>query len=302
MDGKRDIFCPAKLNLALYVNGRTADRFHEITSLVVRVDFGDRVRLQFLDESAAEDVLLCDVANVPADSTNTIMRALSLFRRAYPFQQRLEIVLEKNIPPRSGLGGGSSDGAHFLQALNGMLGSPLDDASLLKLASFVGKDCPLFFGPSPCMLCGGGELIERVDGKRFDGLSHAKFLLFKPEVGVDTEWAYGRFDRGGAWTLTASDEARSYIAKLANDLRTGHMSSHYYNALQGVVCEKFIELQRVIEDLFEYFKLRAHMTGSGSACYIPLNEEFDCSSVIDYLREILGGGAFIREVRPILAS
>jgi 4-diphosphocytidyl-2-C-methyl-D-erythritol kinase len=302
MDELQEVFCPAKLNLTLHINGLTADRFHEITSLALRIDFGDRMRLNFLDESATEDVLLCDVKDVSTDADNTIMRGLSLFRQAYPFHRRLEILLEKNIPLRSGLGGGSSNGAQFVLTLNRMLGTPLDDASLRRLVESVGKDCPLFLGPSPCLIRGGGELVEKLEANDFDGLRRVKFLLFKPNFGVDTEWAYGRFDRGGSWAFTASDLAKSYAMKLADDLRKGHASSHYHNVLQDVVCEKFIELQRIIEDLNEYFNLRGHMTGSGSACYIPLAENFDCSSVVSYLREVLGSCAFIVEARPIIES
>ena len=300
MDESRNIFCPAKLNLSLHVNGLTTDRFHEITSLVVRIDFGDRIHVRFLEDTAAQDVLLCDVGEVPVGGENTILRALSLFRRAVPFHRRLEIVLEKNIPLRSGLGGGSCDGAFFLQILNRMLGSPMEDAALLRVAALVGRDCPLFLGPSPCLVGGSGEIVEDVEGEHFDGLRRSKFLLFKPNFGVDTAWAYENFDRCGAWALVSRDAAKSSALRLAIDLRKGCGSSHYHNVLQDVVVKKFMELQLVLNDLQEYFNLRAHMTGSGSACYVPLDESFDSKHVVNYLKEVLGNGALIREVRPII--
>ncbi|MDR1435795.1 MAG: 4-(cytidine 5'-diphospho)-2-C-methyl-D-erythritol kinase [Puniceicoccales bacterium] len=299
MNHSEDIFCPAKLNLALHVNGTRADRFHEITSLALRVDFGDRMAIDFLEDTAEQDVLICDVGEVPTDGTNTIFRALSLFRRVFPLQRRLRVTIEKNIPLRSGLGGGSSNAAFFLAALNGMLGSPIDGDGLMKLAALVGRDCPLFLGPSPCIVSGSGEVVEPLEETHLNGLRHTKFLLFRPNFGVDTSWAYEKFDQLGSWALSSRNAALSSIGKLANDLRAGYSSSHYWNALQDVVCEKFLELSQILRDLPEYFKVRGHMTGSGSACYIPMAEDFDSTSIRKYLVDVLGDGALIVETRPI---
>jgi 4-diphosphocytidyl-2-C-methyl-D-erythritol kinase len=300
MDDLRSVFCPAKLNLFLDVNGVRGDRLHELTSLCVRVDLGDWLRISFAESGADEDVLFCDVEGVPTDRSSSILRALDLFRQICPFPQRVKVKLEKNIPIQAGLGGGSSDAAFFLRTLNRMLGQPLDTAELVKLSALVSRDCPLFFGPSPCVVRGSGERVDSVELGPLEGLANAKFLIFKPNFGIETAWAYEIFDRGGSWKCVNPDNSAGSLRILLADLQKTSRSSYFHNAFQSIVCEKFTELGRIFADLPEYFKLRGHLTGTGSAGYIALEEDFDSSPLRKYLVEVLGESALIREVRPIL--
>jgi 4-diphosphocytidyl-2-C-methyl-D-erythritol kinase len=298
VDEFRSVFCPAKLNLLLDVNGIDENRFHRLTSLAVRIDFGDRLWVKFAEDGAEEDFLSCDVGEIPTDDRNSLRRALALFRRNYSFPQRLEMRLEKNIPIQSGLGGGSSDGAQLILTLNRMLGQPFDGPSLTGLAAQIGRDCPLFLGPSPCIVRGSGERIDPPDGGALHGLLHMKFLLFKPMFGVSTNWAYETLDKTGMRKFVSEQVSDGALQSLLSDLRSCRQSTSYRNLFQDIIGEKFLELQRIFRDLPDYFHLNSYLTGTGSACYIPMEEDADSSPVQAYLRELLGEGALIREVRP----
>src|SRR5690625_3475979 len=97
---KIELFCPAKTNLFLAVTGRRADGFHDLLSLMVGLDFGDRLRLIFREEEGIE--LLCNASDLPRDSKNLAVRAAEVFRERFPFSGGLRIELEKNIPAGAG--------------------------------------------------------------------------------------------------------------------------------------------------------------------------------------------------------
>ncbi|MDR2664627.1 MAG: 4-(cytidine 5'-diphospho)-2-C-methyl-D-erythritol kinase [Puniceicoccales bacterium] len=300
MEELRSVFCPAKLNLFLDVNGIDGNRFHRLTSLTVRVDFGDKLWLRFAEEGADGDFLSCDVAEIPTDERNSLLRALELFRQVFPFPRRLEMRLEKNIPVRSGLGGGSSDAAQLIYTLNRMLGQPLDRKGLIDLAAAVGRDCPLFLGSSPCIVRGTGERIDAPENFQADDLAHMKFLLFKPIFDVSTAWAYEVLDRSGMRKFISEKNSDGALQSLLRNMRDGYRSGSFRNVFQDILCEKFMELQRIFVDLPEYFHLDGHLTGTGSCGFVPMEEDADSGPVQSYLREVLGEGALIREVRPII--
>ncbi|MDR2576949.1 MAG: hypothetical protein LBC42_02780 [Puniceicoccales bacterium] len=297
----RTFACPAKLNLFLEINSRDGGGRHELTSVVVQLDFADRMHLRLTMDDGCEDFFVCDIAAISADPENTITRALSLYRSVYSFRQKVVVQLEKNIPPMTGMGGGSSNAAYFLKNLNDMLAQPLDVQALTAIAFRVGSDCPLFLGSSPCIVKSFGEHIENVDCEDLKGLAKGKFLIFKPAFGIPTAWAYEAFDRGGAWTVQdhviSENSAHALLRSLRYDITSSPLFS---NAFQDVVRKKYVELNRIFADLEEYFKMQGYLTGSGSAAFIPMPNDYDCTALRSYLMEVLGENAFIIEAHPLL--
>jgi 4-diphosphocytidyl-2C-methyl-D-erythritol kinase len=297
-----DFHCPAKLNLFLEINSKTENALHEITSVVVQLNFADHMHVRLTTSDTAEDFFSCDVDSIPVDESNTVMRALALYRQAYSFSSRVVVRLEKNIPPMSGMGGASSNAAYFLKNLNDVLAKPLTERELLMIASQVGADCPLFFGSSPCVVRGFGERIEDVNVAELHGLKKAKFLIFKPSLGIETSWAYDKFNERGAWNFHKVSESDISAQKLVRDMKSSARSSCYFNDFQELVCKKYMELARIFSDLWEYFHVRGCLTGSGSAGFVPLEEDYDCTPIKSYLNDILGENAFIVEARPIVCA
>jgi 4-diphosphocytidyl-2-C-methyl-D-erythritol kinase len=296
----RRFFCPAKLNLVLGVSGVGLDRYHNLTSLVVQVAFGDGIQLRFADDGIHDDFLSCDVPDIPTGPDNTIWRALMQFRQVYKFPQRLVIKLEKNIPYGSGLGGGSSDAALFLRNLNEMLARPLKEKELHILAAQIGADCPLFLSSSPCILRGKGDTVRSVDPSALHGLERMKFLIFKPDFPISTDWAYKQFDKKGLAAIVDSAITGFTIQSLLKDLQLQPRSHYFTNCFQAIACEKFMELGLILRDLEYYFHVQGYLTGTGSACYVPLPDTDDTTEMRSYLTDVLGPAPFIVETKPLI--
>jgi 4-diphosphocytidyl-2-C-methyl-D-erythritol kinase len=181
-----EFLAPAKINLSLRVLRRRDDGFHEIESLLVPVSVFDRLEVELADGGGL--VFTCDDATLATDDTNLVVRAARLFCAEVGLEPDLRIHLAKNIPHGAGLGGGSSDAAQTLLALNHLFCTELPHETLLSLAADLGSDVPFFIHGAAARAMGRGERIEPVD------FSHRlPLLLLKPPFGVPTPWAYQRW-------------------------------------------------------------------------------------------------------------
>src|SRR4051812_18158543 len=179
---------PAKINLSFEIRGRRPDGFHEIETLMVPVSLFDRISLEKITDPAPSIQFSCNDNSIPAGDDNLVVRAAKLFRTATGIAAGIEIRLDKVIPHGAGLGGGSSDAASTLMGLNELFGGVLKKEDLTRLAADLGSDVPFFLAQSAAMCRGRGEIVEPVPmAKRL------KLLLFKPDFGVPTPWAYGRW-------------------------------------------------------------------------------------------------------------
>jgi 4-diphosphocytidyl-2-C-methyl-D-erythritol kinase len=179
------IEAPAKLNLSLRVLRKREDGFHELDSLMVRVP-GLFDRLTFA-RSAGDD-FTCDDPGVPADASNLVLRAVAAYRAVSGFSGKFAIYLEKSIPHGAGLGGGSSDAAAALKALDHFNEEPLGTAALMEIAATLGSDVPFFLGSATARATGRGEILEPAANPPV-----LPVLLLKPSFGVATPDAYGRW-------------------------------------------------------------------------------------------------------------
>ena len=187
---------PAKINLSLRILGKRPDGFHAVDTRMARLSVADRVTVERID--AQDSVLECSDPSLPVDESNLALKALRAFEaRAKPgwrlFPDRRpapawRIHLEKHIPAGAGLGGGSSDAAAVLKALNQLNGSPFTVAQLAEIAAPIGSDVPFFLFDSVCDATGRGELIEPVS---FPHELHV--VLVKPPFGIPTAWAYQKW-------------------------------------------------------------------------------------------------------------
>lgn len=173
---------PAKLNLSLRVLRKREDGFHDIDTLMVRLPgLHDTLHVR----PAAADSFECDDPSVPADGRNLVLRALDGYREAGGATGPLAIRLEKRIPHGAGLGGGSSDAAAMLAALDQLSAAPLGVPRLMEIAASFGSDIPFFLGPPAAWARGRGERIEPAPPP-----PALPVLLLKPSFGVATPDAY----------------------------------------------------------------------------------------------------------------
>jgi 4-diphosphocytidyl-2-C-methyl-D-erythritol kinase len=154
---------PAKVNLFLHVTGRRADGYHTLESLIALIDLADTITLERRDDGVVRRE--GDVAGVPED-TDLAVRAARALQSASGSRYGVEITLAKRIPLGSGLGGGSSDAASVLLALNRLWELSLPRAELLRLAVGLGADVPLFVAGENTVARGIGEVLLPVSVPR----------------------------------------------------------------------------------------------------------------------------------------
>ena len=134
-------FSPAKINLFFRVLSKRSDGYHNIASLYQTINFGDDL---FVNKTAGQDLFTTSDRTLPLGKGNLVVRAIQLFRESYPLPS-VHIHLKKRIPKEAGLGGGSSNAATTLWALNQISGSLAGLDDLIRMGSEIGSDVPFFF-------------------------------------------------------------------------------------------------------------------------------------------------------------
>ncbi|MCG6113787.1 MAG: 4-(cytidine 5'-diphospho)-2-C-methyl-D-erythritol kinase [Mesorhizobium sp.] len=246
---------PAKVNLALHVTGRRPDGYHLLDTLVAFTGFGDRV----LVESDGSDRFLVRgpfAAAVPSGSDNLVTRARDLVRRiATRPCPSVRITLEKDIPAASGLGGGSSDAAATLRALDRHWQLGLGEQRLHDAALALGADLPMCLAARPLRASGIGEILEPVSK-----LPALDMVLVNPGIEVATPAVFAALERRDGGPLPAlpaspaSAALLDWLATTRNDLEAPAMSIAP-------------AIGAVLAALRESGAQFARMSGSGATCF-----------------------------------
>ena len=240
---------PAKINLSLRVQTKLReDGYHNVDILMAPIDLYDQLNFH----NSRTTTLLCDTPGVPTDESNLVFKAIREFEKAYGRKAKQRITLTKRIPHGAGLGGGSSDAALTLLAVNEILGTNYDLAELSAMAAQLGSDVPYFLTPTICRCKGRGEIVTPVP--ELAGWS-SPIVLLKPAFGVSTPSAY----KG----LTCSRRLKgvSYGPQKVDDITL-------VNELERPVFAKFPVLAHMKHWLLDQPGTRAAlMSGSGSTMF-----------------------------------
>ena len=240
---------PAKVNLSLRVQNKVReDGFHNVDILMAPIDLYDQLDFH----NSRTTTLLCDTPGVPTDESNLVFKAIREFEKAYGRKAKQRITLTKRIPHGAGLGGGSSDAAITLQAVNEILGTNYDQAELSAMAAALGSDVAYFLTPTICRCTGRGEIVTPVP--ELAGWS-SPIVLLKPAFAVSTPSAY----KG----LTCSRRLKgiSYGPQKVDNITL-------VNDLERPVFAKFPILAHMKHWLLEQPGTRAAlMSGSGSTIF-----------------------------------
>ncbi len=175
------LFSPAKINLFLRIMGKRPDGYHELASLFQAINLGDTLSFTL----GAQDSLTCSDPHLPCNDSNLIIKALHLFRRKTNLHTPVTIHLEKHIPTQAGLGGGSSNAATTLWALNTLHNNPCTLQELQKWSSEIGSDIAFFFSHGTAYCTGRGEQVRDLPPLSLPPLS-----LIKPPQGLSTPAIY----------------------------------------------------------------------------------------------------------------
>ncbi len=260
---------PAKLNLFLHVVGRRDDGYHLLQSVFQFIDFSDTIHLQLRDDGCV--VRVADLPGVPEDIDLTL-RAARLLQRFAPPGAGVSIQLDKRVPMGGGLGGGSSDAATVMLALNRLWTLHFSRQRLQELALTLGADVPVFIFGQNAFAEGVGERLTRVK------LPPAWYVILVPPVQVATAAIFA------APELTRNTPALT-IAPFSADQTMGVAGLH--NDLQAVVVQRYPEVARHIEWLSAYADVR--MTGSGACVFAAFDSEDAANRVLRDLPDGMQG-------------
>ena len=262
----------AKVNLFLRITGKRDDGYHTPESGVVFTTFGDRITI---DHAAADEICVTGpFANIlrEDDSTNICATCLDGFRQAGGTFEPIRIMIEKNIPVRSGLGGGSADAAALLRYLNQHTLSPLSSDALHQLAFRLGADVPVCLNMAPARMEGVGEIISPLTVK-----NAGPILLANPGMELATGDVY-RSLTGAKVTGTQQNPLRALDGASACKL------TQYGNDLQAPACQLMPEIADLLAILASQDGADAvGMSGSGATCFAIYSSQNACMTAASEL-------------------
>jgi len=228
------------------------DGYHDISSLMLPVSIFDRISIA-VNSDSGPIAIECDRPEIPSDERNLAWRAADLYLQNSGKKAGIHIHLEKNIPWGAGLGGGSSDAAGVLVALNSFFENAVRPADLERLAVSLGADVPFFLYSRPALATGIGEKLQFVDMAPGFPL-----LLVKPPVAVSTGWVYQSLK------LTK----RSALIKVNGlDGRPWQLRGLAQNDLESVTVSRYPVISEIKEWLIGQGALAASMSGSGPTVF-----------------------------------
>jgi 4-diphosphocytidyl-2-C-methyl-D-erythritol kinase len=255
------VLAPAKINLSLKILGRRNDGLHELDTLITPISLYDEIGI---DKGPPTKGIKfrCDDPSVPEGDENLAVRAAKVFFKTSKIEPAISIQLKKKIPHGAGLGGGSSDAASVLLALNELFDAKLSRKALTDMAEPIGSDVPFFLYQSAAVCKGHGEMVTPVKLKR-----QFSILLLKPGFAVSTMWAYSR------WQHSREIPGVRYQAQeFAGQI--------FVNDLERPVFEKFVFLAQLKMWLLSQSEVGAAlMSGSGSTMFAVMRENADANSV-----------------------
>ena len=256
-----EVRAPAKINLSLKILGRRNDGFHELDTLIAPISLYDEIRIDKRRLGKGIE-FRCDDSSIPQGDENLAVRAAKAFFDTTKIEPAVSIELKKKIPHGAGLGGGSSDAASVLLALNEMFETKLSREALAEIAEPLGSDVPFFLFQSAAVCKGHGEMVMPVKLQR-----QFSILLLKPAFAVSTPWAYSRWQHSRE-ILGIRYQAKEFVGQT------------FANDLERPVFEKFVFLAQLKMWLLSQSEVGAAlMSGSGSTVFAVVRENADADSV-----------------------
>lgn len=276
---------PAKINLWLKILGKRPDGFHEVDTRLCKLAIADTVEVELVGVGS-EVALSCSVQGIPLDESNLATKAVRAFEARTGKQHAWRIHLEKRVPSGAGLGGGSSNAASVLHAVNQLAGKPLGLEELLEIAGGIGADVPCFLLDSPA--ADGTGRGEKVTPAEFSW--RLPLVLIKPPFPIPTPWAYKR------WAESKELPGVNYGEQVCP---WGTM----VNSLERPVFEKHRFLPALKSWLLEQDDVQAAlMSGSGSTLFAITRTDAQAEMLAEEARAWCGDTAWVQATQTLGAD
>ena len=264
------VSAPCKINLHLGIGEKRPDGFHNIESLFACLALSDTLKF-VRSGKEGECTLSTSVDGGMGEKDNLVCRAVTLYRERTGFKDGLEVYLDKRIPVGAGLGGGSSDAASTLIALNTLSENPVSMEELMEMAAILGSDVPFFLFGGLAYVSGRGELIEPLETASLNGLW---VVLVMPPFSSDTINAYRLLDisRQGAkpessFAPRTEGSTRLCESFLQKDPRTWPFCNDFLPVFLDAGGENACAYRAILEGLRKAGASFAGLSGTGSCCF-----------------------------------
>jgi 4-diphosphocytidyl-2-C-methyl-D-erythritol kinase len=273
---------PAKINLFLHIVGQRTDGYHLLQTVFCLLDYADTLYLKL--NHSGEIKRVNDVAGVP-QADDLCVRAAKLLQQHTQCQQGVEIFVEKNIPMGGGLGGGSSDAATVLLALNRLWQLNLSRKELMQLGLKLGADVPFFIFGTNAWAEGVGEQLQAIP------LKECYYVVLTPNAHVSTAQIFANKQL----TKDTNPKIMSGFSRVANssdetctqNLETGNIRTEFINDLEKVVCALYPDVASCLAWLKQYGDAR--MSGSGASVFLEVTSLKIAHKIFDMKPENIRG-------------
>jgi 4-diphosphocytidyl-2-C-methyl-D-erythritol kinase len=266
---------PAKINLFLRIVGKQPDGYHQLISLMCPVSLHDRILIQY---NTKKMQVTCSDPQVPENSNNLAYKAAETFFKAISSDDCVSIDIEKNIPVGAGLGGGSSNAATVLLALNKRYRNPINSEHLKKIALTLGADVPFFLENAVALVSGIGEQVYPV---ALD--INNPIIIIYPGFSVSTAWAFKNFK----FDLTNEnlvDNTSFLISRYKNENNLNWLSD-IHNDLETITFYRYPKLADIKHKLRTLGARQSVMSGSGSSIIGIFTKKRECLTALKELKQ-----------------
>ena len=261
---------PAKVNLRLEILNKREDGYHELRTVFQKVSLHDTLHFSLKKEK--EISIATDHPNLPVGKTNLVYQAAQSMLKASDYQGGVHIEIKKQIPLGAGLGGGSSNAATTLKALNQLLKKSLSKRKLMEMGLKIGADVPFFIWEGAAIGSGIGEKLKKVT------LPDLQYVLIYPNFEVSTRWAYQNF-------VLTNQRIHFNLHKF---LKTPEgISSILFNHLEEVVSRKYPQIEVMKNSLLSRGALGALMTGSGPTVFGLFQDDKSATGAYEKIKKMV---------------
>lgn len=263
---------PAKINLGLDIVGRRSDGYHDLSMIMVSVDLNDYITVSEIDDNAI--IVESNNHKMPLNDKNDVFKAAKLIREAYHISSGVKIELQKSIPICAGLGGGSTDAAATIRALNQLWQLHLSKQEMVAIGLEIGTDVPYCLEAGCAFVSGKGEIVEHLDHHPL-----AWVVLVKPDFGISTRTIFPEID---CQTISRVD-----IASLKEAILTGNykqMIANMGNSLEDITIKRKPFIQKIKQRMLSCGADVALMSGSGPTVFALCQSEKKANRIVNSMR------------------
>ena len=247
----------AKINISLNVVGNREDGYHLLDTIMVPIELHDSIIISNYGKTIADNFVTVDDFSNGLIHYNLVSHAINKLTKKFSREDHFRVFIHKVIPMQAGLGGGSSNAAFTMKAVNNMLKLNASDEDLIEIGAPLGADIPFFVHCKPARCRGIGEEIEPIEIK-----NNYSVLIVKPDLGCSTKEVFAKFDVMGG---KAADIDEVVKALKEGDDKT--LAEHMGNMLEKAAVSIVPEIKEIEQYLRNSGVKLVMMSGSGSTVF-----------------------------------